>query len=159
MLLDKEMSDAGNTVYFTLPGQEDYLYEYEGDLDEALTDLPEIYTTIDNKISLEQGETSPQTLPASAIAVLEQIWDYFDQTGEQTLAGNHDYNFQIADDHLLILPKDNSSEVVNISRDGQVDTSFSQERYEHLLERFAIAHQKMQVTESQQESCQEHELG
>ncbi|MBD2093440.1 hypothetical protein H6F67_26730 [Microcoleus sp. FACHB-1515] len=44
MLLNQEMSEeTAGTLYFSLPEQDDFLYEYEGDIDEALDDLPEIY--------------------------------------------------------------------------------------------------------------------
>jgi hypothetical protein len=138
LLLYKEMSETNEgMVYFSLPGQDEYLYEYEGDLDQALDDLPEIYEGTSTKI---------QALNTEAIVVVEQLWDYFDRTEEQKLEGEHEYNFQVDSDRLLILPKDNSEEVVVINRDGNVESSFEPERFEHLMERFAIAYQQIQAT-------------
>ena len=43
ILLHNEMLETTeNTIYFSLPGQADYLYEYEGNLEEALDDLPKL---------------------------------------------------------------------------------------------------------------------
>jgi len=82
MLLQKEMSETTeSTVYFSLPDQDDYLYEYEGDLDKALDDLPEIYEATGTKI---------QALGNEAAIVIEQLWDYFDRTGENQLEGEHE---------------------------------------------------------------------
>jgi len=138
LLLHEEMSEMieGN-IYFSLPGQDDYLYEYEGDLDQALDDLPEVYAATDTKI---------QALSTEAVIVVEQLWDYFDRTGEQKLEGEHEYNFQVESDRLLISPKDNLGEVVAVSRNGSVESTFEAERFEHLMERFAIAYQQIQAT-------------
>lgn len=136
MLLQKEMSEStGGTVYFSIPAQTDYLYEYEGDLDQALDDLPDIYEATGVRV---------QTLSPEAAIVVEQIWDYFDRTGEQHLEGQHEYNFEMNGDYLLVLPKDNSGEVVAIGRNGQVESTFETGRFEHLKERFAIAHEQIQ---------------
>jgi hypothetical protein len=59
-------------------------------------------------VQAEQGLTlSPQ-----ATAVIEQLWNYFNANGERELEGEHDYNFRIEGNHLLIVPKDNFGEVV-----------------------------------------------
>lgn len=151
MLLHREMSEnAEGTLYFSLPNQDDYLFEYEGDLDEVLDDLPEIY---------EATETKIQILSPEAVVVVEQLWDYFDRTGEQTLEGQYEFNFEVAGDRLLVLPKDNSDEVMAIDRDGQVTSTFTPEQHEHLMERFAIAAQQLQTIERQQEIAQDIELG
>lgn len=138
LLLYKEMSETNEgNIYFSLPGQDDYLYEYEGDLDQALDDLPEIYEATGTKI---------QALNTEAIVVVEQLWDYFDRTEEQELEGEHEYDFQVEGDRLLILPKDNLGEVVAVSRNGSVESTFEAERFEHLMERFAIAYEQIQAT-------------
>ncbi|MDX2099625.1 MAG: hypothetical protein SFW36_17750 [Leptolyngbyaceae cyanobacterium bins.59] len=150
MFLQRELSETSESaIYFTLPGQNDYLYEYEGDLDEALDDLPEIYEASEVRI----GALTPQ-----AVAVVEQLWDYFDRTGEQTLEGEQEYNFQVQGETLLIFPKDDPGEVVAIDRDGQVESNFQPERFEHLMERFAIAHQQIQQFETDQNHDRSWEL-
>jgi hypothetical protein len=147
MLLSENTEEA---VYFALPDQDDYLYEYEGDLDEALDALPEIYGVT----GIRFEAMSPQ-----AVAMIEQLWDYFDTSGEQELEGRQEYNFQVQDDRLLVLPKDNSGEVVAIARDGQIESTFQPERYEHLMEQFAIAYQQAYTLEYQQDNNRELEPG
>ena len=61
-------------------------------------------------------------------------------------------------DTLLVLPKDNSGEVVAVDRNGQIESTFSPERYEYLMERFAIAYEQMQMAEYQQDSDRDLEL-
>lgn len=157
LLLQQEMSEnLGETIYFSLPDQEGFLYEYEGELDQALSDLPEIYNSVETEAI--QGEQNP-VLSSQAAAVIEQLWNYFDLTGEQKLEGEHDYDFQVEGDQLLVLPKDTSGEVVAIDREGVVvESAFEPERYEHLMERFAIAYSQMQVTEYQRNEDQDREL-
>lgn len=141
MLLQRELSDSTEgTIYFSIPGQDDYLYEYEGDLDQALNDLPETY---------EATGTRVQALSPEAAIVLEQLWDYFDRSGKQQLEGQHEYNFEVNGDRLLVLPKDNSGEVVMIARNGQVESTFEAERFEHLMGRFAIAYEQIQLAQAQ----------
>lgn len=150
MLLQKEMSEStGGTVYFSIPAQTDYLYEYEGALDQALADLPEIYAATGVRV---------QTLSPEAAIVVEQIWDYFDRSGDQHLEGQHEYNFEVKGDRLLVLPKDNSGEVVTIARNGQVESTFEAERFEHLMGRFAIAYEQLQIEQSQRFTNQNSEL-
>ena len=142
MLLHRELSGTSDgTIYFSVPGQDEYLYEYEGELDEALDDLPNIY---------EVTGTRMQALSPEAAIVVEQLWNYFDRTGEQHLEGQHEYNFQTDGDHLLVLPKDNSGEVVEIDRIGQVESTFEAGRFEHLMGRFAIAYEQIQLAQAQQ---------
>lgn len=166
MLLHQEMPAATErSIYFRLPDQDSYLYEYDGDLDEALDSLPEIYGEIETRDGLLQ--TEPQTLTPEAAIVVEQLWNYFDQTGTQELEGEQDYNFQVKDGWLLIVPKESSEEVVAISRGGQVQSNFEPERYEHLMERCAIAydnsvalaHEQMQTPEFKQDNDRNWELG
>jgi hypothetical protein len=147
MLLSENTEGA---VYFALPDQDDYLYEYEGDLDEALDALPEIYEATGIRV---------ETMSPQAAAMIEQLWDYFDTSGEQRLEGKQKYSFQVEDDRLLILPKDRSGEVVAIARNGQVESTFQPERYEHLMEQFAIAYQQAQMAERQQDNAQDWEIG
>ncbi|MBN8564220.1 MAG: hypothetical protein J0L70_27175 [Leptolyngbya sp. UWPOB_LEPTO1] len=85
-------------------------------------------------------QTEQQTLTPEAEIVVEQLWNYFDQTGTQELEGKQDYNFWIEDERLLVLLKDSPEEVVAISRDEQVQSTFELERYGHLMERCAIAY-------------------
>jgi hypothetical protein len=157
MLLQKEISETPEgTIYFTLLGQDDFLYEYEGDLDEALDDLPEIYEATSIRV---------QTLTPEAAIVVDQLWDYFDRTGEQQLEGQHEYNFEVnsdpsratRSDRLLVLPKDNSGEVVAIARNGQVESTFESGRFEHLMGRFAIAYEQIQIAQTQHQESQEWE--
>lgn len=156
LLLQQEMSEtSGETIYFSLPDQEGFLYEYEGELEQALSDLPEIYNSVETEAI--QGEQNPG-LSSQAAVVIEQLWNYFDRTGEQELEGEHDYDFQVEGDQLLVLPKDTSGEVVAINREGVVESTFESERYEHLMERFAIAYSQMQVTEYQRNEDQDREL-
>ena len=151
MLLHRELSGTSDgTIYFSMPGQDDFLYEYEGDLDEALNDLPQIY---------EATGTRVQALNPEAAIVVEQLWDYFDRTGERQLEGQHEYNFEVDGGRLLVLPKDNSGEVVAIDRNGQVESSFEAGRFEHLMERFAIAYGQIQLAQSQQKENYEWERG
>ncbi|MDX2232281.1 MAG: hypothetical protein NW220_21780 [Leptolyngbyaceae cyanobacterium bins.349] len=159
MLLQNQLADTTEgTIYFSIPGQDDYLYEYEGDLDEVLDALPEIYEATDSRV---------QTLTSEAAIVLDQLWEYFDRTGEQHLEGQHEYNFEVEGDpsrvtqsaRLLVLPKDNSGEVVAIDRNGQIESSFETGRFEHLMERFAIAYQQIQLAQAQEKESQEWERG
>jgi hypothetical protein len=157
MLFHQEMTEADNgMVYFSLPDQENYLFEYEGDLDEALHDLPEIYEAIAAKEELAQGKE--QSLTPQAAVVIEQIWSYFDQTGEQSLEGEHDYNFRLQEDRIIVVPKEDTGKVVTISRDGQVESSFEPEQYGHLIERFQVAYEQIQMAEHQQNYDQDFEL-
>lgn len=158
MLLHQEMSAATEgSIYFSLPDQDSYLYEYDGDLDEALDSLPEIYGDIRTRDGLLQ--TEPQTLTPEAAIVVEQLWNYFDQTGTQELEGEQDYNFRLEDNWLLVVPKEPSEKVVAISRDGQVQSSFEPERYEHLMERCASAYEQMHVKNLQNNNNQNWERG
>lgn len=146
MLLHQEMSEnAEGTLYFSLPDQDDYLFEYEGDLEEALDDLPAIY---------ESTETKIQILSPEAVVVVEQLWDYFDRTGEQQLEGQYEFNFEVEGNHLLILPKDNSGEVMTIDRYGIATSNFTAEQHEHLMERFAIAYEQIQLAQAQNQESQ-----
>jgi ABC-type uncharacterized transport system permease subunit len=83
--------------------------------------------------------------------VIEQLWDYFDQTGEQALEGTQDYNFQIEGDWLLVTPKDSAEVFFAISRDGEIESTFSPQQQENLMERFAIAYDQIQAAEIQQD--------
>lgn len=149
MLLHEEMSAATEgSIYFSLPDQDSYLYEYDGDLDEALDSLPEVYGEIRTRARLLQ--TEPQTLTPEATIVIEHLWNYFDQTGTQELEGEQDYNFRLENGWLLVVPKESSEEVVAISRDGLVQSNFAPERYEHLIERCTIAYEQMQMNALQQ---------
>jgi hypothetical protein len=155
MLLHKGPSEiAESVIYFSLPGQEDYLYEYEGDLEESLEDLPEIYAFAEGN----QAEPPRFSLTPEAIVVLDQLRDYFDRTGEQELKGEHDYDFQVEGDRLLVLPKDGSDRVVVIDLTGRVESTFEPERFEHLMERFAIVYAQIAAAEYQQ-SNQDRERG
>lgn len=151
MLLQPQIAaTTEGTIYFSIPGQTHYLYEYEGDLEEVLGDLPQIY---------EEAEISVQTLNPQAAIVVGQLWDYFDRTGEQHLEGQHEYNFQTDGNRLLILPKDGSAEMVAVARDGQIESSFAPSQFEHLMERFAIAYEQIQLAQTQQRESQEWERG
>jgi hypothetical protein len=152
MLLHEGLSQPTESIiYFSLPEQEDYLYEYEGDLEESLEDLPEIYAFA---AETNQAEKPPISLTPEAIVVVGQLWDYFDRTGEQELEGEHDYDFQVKGDRLVVLPKDGSDRVVGIDLDGRVESTFEPERFGHLMERFAIAYQQIQPTQAQQQENQ-----
>lgn len=154
MLLHNEMTaETEGSIYFSLPDQDSALYEYDGELDEALNDLPEIY-----HLTATRDESQPSLTPEAAI-VVEQLWNYFDQTEAQELDGEQDYNFRIEEGWLLIVPKESSEEVVAISRDGQVQSSFKPERYGHLMECCGIAHEQMQMEQPQKNDVQNWELG
>lgn len=156
VLLHHEMSAATEeNIYFSLPDQDGYLFEYEGNLDEALDNLPEIYSTIAPKDGVQR---SPGLTPEAA-SVIEQLWNHFEQTGTQELEGEQDYNFRIEDGKLLVVLKEPSEEVVAISRDGQVQSTFEPEQYGHLMERCAIAYEQMQVQQSQRNNDRDWELG
>ncbi|KAM3092508.1 hypothetical protein ACKFKG_22085 [Phormidesmis sp. 146-35] len=156
MLLHNELSAATEgSIYFSLPDQDGYLFEYDGDLDEALNGLPEIYSAIALRDEVQQ---SPTLTPEAAI-VIEQLWNHFEQTGTQELEGEQDYNFRIEDGWLLVMPKEPSEEVVAISRDGQVQSTFDPEQYGHLMERCAIAYEQMQIKQFQHEPERGWELG
>ena len=111
------------------------------------------------KPAAEEAEESALTLTPEAAIVIEQLWDYFDRTGAQALEGEHAYDFQMEGDTLLVLPKDNSGKIVAVDREGRVESTFSSERYEYLMERFAIAYEQMQMAEYQQDSDRDLELG
>ncbi|MBD2093441.1 hypothetical protein H6F67_26735 [Microcoleus sp. FACHB-1515] len=57
----------------------------------------------------------------------------------------------------MVLPKGIVGEVVAIDRDGEVESTFAPERYEYLMERFAVAYQQMQMVEYQQNHDQDLE--
>jgi ATP adenylyltransferase/5',5'''-P-1,P-4-tetraphosphate phosphorylase II len=105
----------------------------------VLQDLPGIYSATVASADLNQPVQPNLTLTPEAIAVIEKLWNYFDQTGEKTLNGAQDYNFQVEKNWLVVVPKDNAQEFFAISRDGQVNSTFSNEQQESLMERFAIA--------------------
>lgn len=114
---------------------------------------------VETEIELKQSEAATSILTPEAAILIGQLWDYFDRTGEQVLKGEHDYNFQVEGDTLLVLPKDNSGEIVAVGRDGQIESTFSPERYEYLMERFAIAYEQMQMVEYQQNGDRDPEIG
>jgi hypothetical protein len=146
------------TIYFSLPDQADYLYEYEGDLEQALQDLPAIYSEIETSTGLDPlAQSSP--LSPEAMAVIEQLWDYFDRTGEQSFQGTQDYNFQIEGDWLLVTPKDSAEDFLAISRDGEIASTFSPQQQGNLMERFAIAYGQIQDTEHPLNHLQDLEMG
>ncbi|UIE38861.1 hypothetical protein [Leptodesmis sichuanensis] len=156
MLLHEQMSEISEgTIYFSLPDQETYLYEYEGDLEEALQDLPEIYSATAVSTGVDQSVQPNLTLTPEATAVIEQLWNYFDQTGEKTFEGTQDYNFQVEGNWLLVVPKENAQEFFAISRDGQVNSTFSPEHQENLMDRFAIAYSGIYVANSVQNTSQD----
>jgi ABC-type uncharacterized transport system permease subunit len=160
MLLHEQMSEnAERTTYFSLPDQEDYLYEYEGDLEEALQDLPTIYGATVASADINQSLQPNLTLTPEATAVIEQLWNYFDQTGEQMFEGTQDYNFQVERNWLLVIPKENAQEFFAISREGQINSTFSTKQHENLMERFAIAYEQIQATEHQLNNLQDLEMG
>jgi hypothetical protein len=161
MLLHTEMSAATEgSIYFSLPGQDNYLYEYEGDLDEALQDLPEILSAIPTSADFAESASPDLMLTPQATAAIAQLWDYFDRTGEQTLEGAQEYNFQVEGDRLFILSKADTQAFVAISRDGQVESTFSSEQQENLMERFAIAYEQSQQTDGPRPpATQDWELG
>lgn len=109
---------------------------------------------VETEVEREQSEAVTPALTPEAAIVIEQLWDYFDRTGEQVLEGEHDYDFQVEGDTLLVLPKDNSGEMVAVGRKGEIESTFSPERYEYLMERFAVAYEQLQTVEYQQESDQ-----
>jgi hypothetical protein len=144
MLLHPE--NSGDTLYFSLPDQADYLYEYEGDLDQALQDLPDIYNKVETGVVIDPSE-HPNLTP-EATAIIGQLWNYFDQTGTQVFEGAQDYNFQAEGNWLLVVSKENTQEFFAVSRDGQVASTFSPEQQQNLMKRFAIAYKQMQTTEN-----------
>ncbi|MGG6269047.1 hypothetical protein ACQ4M3_34245 [Leptolyngbya sp. AN03gr2] len=173
MLLHNELSAATEaSIYFSLPDQDSYLFEYDGDLDEALDNLPEIYSAIsaernsEGTASKDEVQRSPILTPEAAV-VIERLWNHFEQTGTQELEGKQDYNFRIEDGWLLVVPKEPSEEVVAISRDGQVQSTFEPGRYGHLMERCEIAYdngiapasEQMRVEELNQLTDSDRELG
>ena len=87
--------------------------------------------------------------------MIGQLRDYFDRTVEQELKGERDYNFQAEGDRLLVLPKDGSDRVVSINLDGRVESTFEPERFEHLMERFAIVYAQISAAEYHQNSVQD----
>jgi hypothetical protein len=161
MLLHTEMSEAAEgRIYFSLPGQDNYLYEYEGDLDAALQDLPEILSAIPTNADFAQSASPDLILTPQATATIDQLWAYFDRTGEQTLEGTQEYNFQVDGDRLFILFKIDIQAFVAISRDGQIESTFSSEQQENLMERFAIAYEQSHQTDDPKPSnAQDWELG
>lgn len=160
MLLHEQMSEnSEGTIYFSLPNQENYLYEYEGDLEEALQDLPGIYSATAASTDINQPVQPNLTLTPEAAAVIEQLWDYFDRTGEQPFESAQDYNFQVEGNWLLVVPKEDAQEFFAVSREGQINSTFSPEQCENLMERFAIAYEQMQMTEDRLNYAQNLELG
>ncbi|MBD2060602.1 hypothetical protein H6F88_32170 [Oculatella sp. FACHB-28] len=154
MLLHEQLSEVdGEVIYFSLPDQEHYLYEYEGDLEEVLDDLPEIYEAIAPSQQSENLTLTPQ-----ATAMVERLWNYFEQTGERELEGEHNFNFRVEADCLLVISKDDVDQWVAISQDGRVESTLELTRYEHLMEQFTVAYDQMQIA-SQQETEQGWELG
>jgi hypothetical protein len=152
MLLHEHMSkNTQGTIYFSLPDQETYLYEYEGDLEEALQDLPDIYSANSASVDVDPSVQPNLPLTPEATAVIAQLWNYFDRTEEQAFEGAQDYNFQVEGSWLLVVPKENAQDFFAVSRDGQLNSTFSLEQQENLMERFAIAHDQIQAAEIQQD--------
>jgi len=145
ILLHEQMSEnSEGAIYFSLPDQEAYLYEYEGDLEEALQDLPDIYGATAASTNIDPSVQN-LTLTPEDTAVSEQLWNYFDRTKIQTFEDAQDYKFQVEGNWLLVVLKENAQEFFAISRDGQVSSIFSPEQQEDLMEKFAIAHGQMQM--------------
>ncbi|MGG6269057.1 hypothetical protein ACQ4M3_32815 [Leptolyngbya sp. AN03gr2] len=88
---------------------------------------------------------SEHPLTPEAKAIVTQLHDYFDQSGEQELTGKRDYNIQADGDRILFIPRDNSAEVITVQGDQAV--SISSERIEHLMVRFAAAYESIRTTE------------
>jgi hypothetical protein len=126
-------------------------------LEHALQDLPAIYSEIETSTSLDPS-AQPSPLSPEAMAVIEQLWDYFDRIGEQSFQGTQDYNFQIEGNWLLITPKDSAEDFFAISRDGEIASTFSPHQQENLMERFAIAYEQMQIDKFGQSNFYEAEL-
>jgi hypothetical protein len=52
--------------------------------------------------------------------MVEQLWNYFDQTGTHELEGKQDYNFRLEDGWLLVVPKEPSERQFGLSRKQQI---------------------------------------
>lgn len=84
-------------------------------------------------------------LTPEATAIVAQLHEYFERTGEHELAGKRDYDIQADGDRLLFIPRDNAAEAITIERDQA--TSTSSERIEQLMVRFAAAYESLRTTE------------
>jgi ABC-type uncharacterized transport system permease subunit len=159
MLLHEQMSEGTEgMIYFSLPDQEAYLYEYEGDLEEALQDLPDIYSANSASVDVGSSVQPKRPLTPEATAVIAQLWNYFDRTEEQAFEGAQDYNFQVEGNWLLVVPKENAQDFFAVSRDGQLNSTFSLEQHENLMKRFAIAYSELRTAKSVQNASQDQDL-
>ncbi len=99
----------------------------------------------EDKLEADAEYRIEHPLTPEAKAIVTQLHDYFERTGEQELAGKQDYDIQADRDRILFIPKDNSAETVAIQ--GDQATSTSSERIDHLMVRFTAAYESLQTTE------------
>jgi hypothetical protein len=90
----------------------------------------------------EHPPLSPQ-----AKAVLRELHDYFDRTGERELVGDNDYLIErLEGDRLRFTPYDRLDEAVVFEGD-RLEANVSSGRYAHLLLQFAAAYKSLCAAE------------
>ena len=99
----------------------------------------------EDEIEADEEYRAEHPLTSEARAIVSQLHDYFQQSGEQELTGKRDYNIQADGDRILFIPRDNPAEVITVQGDQAV--SISSERIEHLMVRFAAAYESIRTTE------------
>ena len=99
----------------------------------------------EDEVEADAEYRADHPLTPEAATIAAQIRNYFEQTGEQELAGKKDYDIQADRDRILFIPRENPAEVITIQ--GDRATSISLERIEHLMVRFAAAYESLRTTE------------
>lgn len=99
----------------------------------------------EDEVEADAEYRAEHPLTPEAKAIVAQLRNHFEQTGEQELAGKRDYDIQTDGDHLLFIPRENPAETVTIQ--GDQATSISSERIERLFVRFAAAYESLRTTE------------
>lgn len=99
----------------------------------------------EDEIEADTEYRAEHPLTPEAKVIVAQLHQYFEQAGEQELAGRNDYGIQADGDCLLFIPRDNPAEAITIQ--GDQATSISSERIEHLLVRFAAAYESLRTSE------------
>jgi hypothetical protein len=92
-----------------------------------------------------RAEHPPLSLQAKA--VLRELHDYFDRTGERELAGDNDYLIEkLEGERLRFTPYDRPDQVIVFEGD-RLEANVSSGRYAHLLLQFAAAYESLRAAE------------
>ncbi|MBE9011195.1 hypothetical protein IQ250_13350 [Pseudanabaenaceae cyanobacterium LEGE 13415] len=109
------------------------------------TAIRSVVEPTEDEVEADLEYRAEHPLTPEATAIVAQIRDYFEKTGEQELTGRRHYDIYADDDRLLFIPRDNPADIITIQ--GDQVTSSSSERIAHLMGRFAAAYDSVQTTE------------